>query len=219
MATYAISDIHGDYKSYIRILELINFSDKDELYVIGDVIDRHPDGVEILLDIMDRTNVHLIKGNHEDMCYRGVVQKDREDWSMWIRNGGGVTRKGLFYKETAKHRDKIMTFLRHLPTFLEIEVGGNKFHLVHAGPSEYEHERLWFRIEEKEPELIPGVTVIVGHTPTPYLSGDPDGPGEILHEEGIIFIDCGCGSDNKNRRLGCLRLDDMCEFYINCEEK
>ena len=33
--------------------------------------------------------------------------------------------------------------------------------------------------------------------------------------DGIIDIDCGCGNRNAaHRRLACLRLDDMAEFYV-----
>lgn len=48
MATYVISDVHGDYEGYMKILQLIQFSDKDALYVNGDVIDRGMGGVRIL---------------------------------------------------------------------------------------------------------------------------------------------------------------------------
>ena len=39
MATYVMSDLHGNYDGYISILEQINFSDEDVMYVNGDVID------------------------------------------------------------------------------------------------------------------------------------------------------------------------------------
>ena len=216
MATYVMSDIHGDYDSYRRMLELIEFSDDDELYILGDVIDRHPHGVEILLDIMERPNVHMLWGNHEDMMYRGVVFHDRDFWSMWILNGGGVTRKGLFYRETAKNRERILAYLRNLPLFYEIEVNDRKFFLVHASAGKDVYDYIWWRPEDGPAPLKEDASVIVGHTPTPNLSGDPFGPGEILHEEGIIYIDCGCGSNYTNRQLGCLRLDDLKEYYIQC---
>jgi hypothetical protein len=34
------------------------------------------------------------------------------------------------------------------------------------------------------------------------------------HAEGFIDIDCGCCVDTPESRLGCLRLDDMKEFYV-----
>lgn len=45
---YCMSDIHGELDRFKAMLDLINFSSDDTLYIIGDVIDRHPGGVEIL---------------------------------------------------------------------------------------------------------------------------------------------------------------------------
>ena len=66
---YAISDIHGCYDKYISMLEKIGFNDGDTLYFLGDAVDRGPDGVKILLDMMARKNVVPLLGNHEDTFY------------------------------------------------------------------------------------------------------------------------------------------------------
>ena len=50
MSTYVISDIHGNYEKYKRLLEMIDFKDQDTLYVLGDVIDRGPEGIKVLKD-------------------------------------------------------------------------------------------------------------------------------------------------------------------------
>lgn len=50
--TYVISDIHGEILRWKDMLKLISFSDQDTMYVLGDVIDRDPFGIEILQDIM-----------------------------------------------------------------------------------------------------------------------------------------------------------------------
>lgn len=44
MATYAISDIHGEYEKFMELLEEIELEENDTLYVLGDVLDRgkHP---------------------------------------------------------------------------------------------------------------------------------------------------------------------------------
>lgn len=60
---YAISDIHGMYGSYIEAVQSLNKN--DNLYVIGDVVDRGENGIKILLDMMTRQNVKFILGNHE----------------------------------------------------------------------------------------------------------------------------------------------------------
>lgn len=38
--TYVISDIHGCYEKYRTMLEAIEFTEDDTLYVLGDVLDR-----------------------------------------------------------------------------------------------------------------------------------------------------------------------------------
>lgn len=45
---YCVSDIHGELDKFERLLTLIQFSENDHLYVIGDAIDRCTMGVDIL---------------------------------------------------------------------------------------------------------------------------------------------------------------------------
>ena len=49
---YIIADIHGCYNEYINLLKKINFSDNDILYILGDVVDRGPEPIKILQDMM-----------------------------------------------------------------------------------------------------------------------------------------------------------------------
>ena len=60
-----MSHIHGEYDKYIAMLEKIGFSDDDTMYILGDVIDRKPCGIDILMNIMQRPNVVMLLGNHE----------------------------------------------------------------------------------------------------------------------------------------------------------
>ena len=41
-----MSDIHGQFDALMKMLEKIQFSDEDELYILGDVIDRGPKSME-----------------------------------------------------------------------------------------------------------------------------------------------------------------------------
>ena len=41
---YVMSDLHGCYEKYRAMLETIRFAEEDALYVLGDVLDRGPDG-------------------------------------------------------------------------------------------------------------------------------------------------------------------------------
>ena len=65
---YCVSDIHGELDKFERLLELIQLSDADQLYIIGDVIDRGAMGVDILQKIMAAPNMTMLLGNHEQMC-------------------------------------------------------------------------------------------------------------------------------------------------------
>ena len=64
---YCVSDIHGELDKFERLLELVQFSDADQLYIIGDVIDRGAMGVDILQKIMVTPNMTMLLGNHEQM--------------------------------------------------------------------------------------------------------------------------------------------------------
>ena len=46
--TYVMSDLHGQYEKYRKLLDKIAFSDGDELYILGDVVDRGPQSAELL---------------------------------------------------------------------------------------------------------------------------------------------------------------------------
>lgn len=220
MATYVLSDIHGEIDRYYAMLKLIQFSDSDTLYVLGDVIDRGGSnggkaGVDMLLDIIGRPNVHMIIGNHEqlllnDLCYHEGPEAKR----LWHMNGGADTRRDLVYRRP-ENRGKIVSFLRALPSRLDIEVNGRKFHLVHGYPADNKYDRIWNRPEVGTPPPFDDRTVIVGHTPTCFLNGPDITPQRIWHGNGIVCIDCGCGNmQSESRRLACLRLEDMQEFYI-----
>ena len=211
---YCISDIHGELDKYKAMLELINLTDEDTLYVLGDVADRKAHGVDILLDIMSRPNVKMLLGNHDNFILGDLLYHEEGVRERWQRNGGSVTRNDLVYKRPRKELNKILRFLRDLPDHIELEVNGRKFYLVHGYPADNTWDRIWKRPDPEASAPIEGVTAVIGHTPTVFLGVDPDKPVVIWHGNGVICIDCGCGNESDLRRLACLRLDDMAEFYV-----
>ena len=62
---YVMSDIHGQAGAFHKMLKKIQFSDNDHIYILGDVVDRGPDGIEIIKYVMSRKNITLLIGNHE----------------------------------------------------------------------------------------------------------------------------------------------------------
>ena len=43
--TYVMADIHGNLERFNSIMKQIRLKDDDTLYILGDVIDRFPDGI------------------------------------------------------------------------------------------------------------------------------------------------------------------------------
>ena len=62
---YVIADIHGCYEEYMELIHKINLLDADHLYILGDALDRGPEPMKVLLDIMNRKNMTYIIGNHD----------------------------------------------------------------------------------------------------------------------------------------------------------
>lgn len=229
---YVLSDIHGQRKRFDSILKQINLQPEDTLYVLGDVIDRYPDGIRILRQLMAMPNVKMLQGNHEFMMLRALYEPVPEDYlyramRLWYRNGGGITHEYL--KRIRKTmRQEVFEYLSKLPLSYEITVNERKYLLVHGAPAcffpdrqgKYLTERefsVWKRYDFDLPQLE-NTTIIFGHTPTNWYQ--ICNPMQIWHGEGWIGIDCGATYPERGDswsgyfgRLACLRLDDMKEFY------
>lgn len=223
---YCMSDIHGESERYFQMLKEIQFSSDDQLYIIGDVIDRGPGGIEILRDIMSRENVVLLLGNHELMC-RQAMQKNRtpQAMSIWMQNGGGVTYRELLFYMTKEERIQVLQYISQCPVALEVKGNKRKFFLVHGFPAKGEERCVWKRPTKETPNpLKERYTLVIGHTPVWSLEDDEieyisnlqynNDHIKIAHCRGFIDIDCGCGHTLDLRRLACLCLDNMHEFYV-----
>ena len=73
MKYYAVSDIHGFYSEFHRALTSSGFFDDTEphkLVILGDLFDRGHEAKELqdfILELLDRDEVILVRGNHEDL--------------------------------------------------------------------------------------------------------------------------------------------------------
>ena len=102
---YCMSDIHGDLEKFHSMLQLIRFSAKDTLFVIGDIIDRGPDGIEIIEEIMNSGNIIMLLGNHEKMCLDTLGSNPiAGSRGLWRNNGGSATYHQLIYLRDSEER-------------------------------------------------------------------------------------------------------------------
>lgn len=74
MSTYVISDIHGCYEDFMKMLKLIGLKKSDTLILAGDYIDRGPDSLKMLQYLSNRPgNVIALKGNHDKSFAHNVT--------------------------------------------------------------------------------------------------------------------------------------------------
>lgn len=228
---YAMSDIHGCYDKYRAMLSEIEFKSTDTLFILGDVIDRGPDGVKILQDMNARSNVFPILGNHEftaAMCLPWLSQEITSQsldsltsgqisaLGEWIANGGGPTLRSL-QQLSQEERQDILEYFQEMELYAEVEAGGRSFVLTHAAPKNFEPEKpldsyelqdFLFGRPNLETVCCMDKILVFGHTPTRLLGGQ----NRIFRSGFMIDIDCGCVF--QGGRLGCLCLDTMKEFYV-----
>ena len=218
---YVMSDIHGDMDRFRSVMEQIKLTAADHLYVLGDVVDRQPYGIQILLELMRMPNATVLLGNHELMMEQSLREHSRWKFmKVWYGNGGLVTHNAYCDLHEAE-QNALLQYIDDMPIMAEVTVDSREYLLVHGKPPQMKYTdgnqsvsdreyAVWARIyaEDRMPE---GKTVVFGHTPTEYYQ---DGaPLRIWDGGDKIGIDCGCGNDSFACRLSCLRLDDMAEFY------
>lgn len=220
---YAMSDLHGCYDKFIKMLEKIGFKDNDSLYILGDIVDRGPDGIKIFQDIIKRKNIIALRGNHDFLAYHllkalisGQDDSIIEKYRRWIFDGGLPTQEG-FNKLNEAEQKKLLMYMNYMPIYEEIEVNGNKFFLSHTVPSKERmrdfDKLLWQEFiigePEYEKEYFADKYVVTGHTPTGFI--DTRYKGKIWQSNRHIAIDCGAVFGNP---LGCICLDNFEEFYV-----
>ena len=216
---YVMSDIHGNLPRFRSIMHQIDLQESDHLYVLGDVIDRFPDGLSILKELTLMPNCTVLLGNHEMLLYDAVsCPQDAFSHNVWIWNGGKVTHTD-FLRHSNTEQAQILRFIEEMPISQSVTVNNQNFLLVHGAPPELYNPNdrefyskgeyvIWHRLLPEE-KIKDDKIVIFGHTPTAHYQNSK--PFKIWYGENRIEIDCGSGS--YEGRLACLRLDDMKEFY------
>lgn len=226
--TYVIANPHGDYAAVQALMKEIKFADKDIMYVLGDIVDYGDEPMELICDLSMRYNVYAVAGEHDFAAARMLSGFEKmlksggkpakgyiDEMQKWIADGGQPTLDGYRALDD-EMKEGVLDYLSDMALYEEAKVGGKTYILVHSGlgdladggDGECEPEEFFGRPIDPTSEPLPGKTVIIGHIPTSEIPGGE--PGKIYHGKGVIAIDCGAG---RGGRLGCLRLEDGCEFY------
>lgn len=130
---FVVSDIHGIKKVYDTItnyldeVALCNPEYNIKLIINGDIIDRGPDSIEILEDIIERQNnqkgyfqIDALAGNHELMMYEALqLRDDKLGWYTrdlsWFNRRNGAGNTIIQYDELDdEKKHNIISFLNNL---------------------------------------------------------------------------------------------------------
>ena len=219
MSTYVISDIHCQSELFYKMLKKINFQDYDELYILGDILDRGVGGIKLLQEVLKMRNVTMLMGNHE----QNFLDEIKNNY------GHGISHYE-FNQLSTKEQTQLIDDIDNLP--LIGTLANSKFILCHAGiETSIKHNNLIDLLDNQDDEFIlwareayflnkglDNSIIISGHTPTAFIERNYP---QLQAKAGYIWkdpiyndkyiIDCGAPFF---KRLGCLRLNDMKEFYV-----
>jgi len=207
---YVIGDIHGCNRTFGKLLKKINISKSDEIYILGDMINRGSNSSGVLNRIIKLKKqgfkIFPLKGNHEQMLLT-VINNEPERLFNFLR----------FYKSSdllsmkGKIKKKYIKLLETLPTYFELD----NFILVHAALDlsndnifENQEFMLSSRYQRGNISQLEGKILIHGHTVSDFETIKE----RINERSQIICIDNGCiyGDSRKGfGRLVCLNIDKM----------
>ena len=226
MATYVCSDIHGQYDLFMKLLEKINFSSADSLYILGDMIDKGDKSIALIDYIKNQHNIHCILDNHEYffLNYYESLMKTCGDEFDEKKVLDGLQK--YFPYDNSKITWEIMDYLETLPNYIETEC----FIGVHAGLKLDKNNKVFPMKEQtiqymifdrsfKDAKIINpfGKPIILGHTPCNY----DNQTGKFVKQPNIISsnikdytkirLDNGV---QYTQMFGVLRIEDMQEIYV-----
>lgn len=226
---YCISDIHNDLDSFRKMLELIEFSPEDEMYILGDIFDRGPDPFGVYKEILKHENMIPLMGNHELHLAKSILDNSK------VSKSHEILAKSLTEVDLIQLKDWIAA----MPLQKSVVVDGRIYLMAHAqtakepGPKHpyfflmgYEPERRLLREEFNRHFLehgIEGCISVIGHYPTNVIRYGMKEKSVYPNciwsnkKENVFAIDCGNGYRSNHQfyvRLGCLRLNDHECFYV-----
>lgn len=222
VSTYCISDIHGHWANLERFLSILH--DDDQVFVLGDVVDKGDDSIRVLQYVMNDERFTMIMGNHEHMMWQYLATNSVTDYYQWIVMNHGMDTYAQFAALLQPQRKEIYEYLENLPLNIpDLTVGERKFYLVHSLPVSSNQvtmkdldfdadaiaDYVWSRYEYQK--MYDDMTVIAGHTPVLLfgISGQPFYSGTTLRESDYINIDGGLAGSLPGSVLIALKLDDM----------
>jgi len=207
---YLISDVHNDNRRLHEMLKLISFSEKDQLFILGDLFDRctyAPDPVGVYFTILSLgEQCSIVRGNHDEWLAQYILnyfrspEHTKRKLAPYPYNSFDLLQKRL----TPMDMVELANWILSKPDRVELTLTGVHYLLAHniaALCSDNANE-----IRKYQEQGLNGFVSIFGHDST------TDHCIWKNSFENVYFIDCGCGY--RYGSLGCLCLETKQEFYV-----
>lgn len=183
MATYAVSDLHGNYQLLEQILT--DLKENDTVYCLGDCGDRGSDSLRVIQTVLKDPRFIYLFGNHECMLldYLHLDEiPDADGYKEYYEQQGGESTMRDVDALSKQEKEELAQALMALPFFaVYTNEFGMKVYLSHAGftPGKLTNEEdLIFNrshwLDGWDYNQYPNTIVIHGHTPVRYIAADID---------------------------------------------
>jgi putative phosphoesterase len=153
-----IADVHGNWEALQAVLQ----EPHDLLIFLGDAVDFGPEPGPCIDELRTRVT-YGVRGNHDHGTAFGVSCRSFGAWQAWDEATHVHTLRLIEESQRA--------FLRALPLHHRVEIGGTRFYLTHASPSDSLYRYLPADASEDalahEVSLIDAEVLLVGHTHVP----------------------------------------------------
>jgi len=213
MARYVTTDLHGCHQSFQHLVEhRLKLRPQDELYVLGDYVNKGPDSRGILDYLMQLPQrgyrVHCLRGNHDQELLDAAQGRAHLTWASATDRQLTLSSFGVENPEDIP--PVYLRWLHELP--YQLEVPG--WVLVHAGfdfrlpPAEMRqdwHTMLNTKQFVFDASRLGGRRLVHGHVPTAVIEVRK----RVATHAGAIGLDTGCvyRHNPELRHLAALNLD------------
>ncbi|WP_299410247.1 metallophosphoesterase [Acaryochloris sp. IP29b_bin.148] len=214
---FVIGDVHGHYQGLLQLISLLELDAADQVFFLGDLIDRGPNSSKIVDFVIERSYSCLL-GNHEQLMVSALANANLSSHSsvlqMWLQAGGSETLQSYSSKQ---HLWQHLAWFKTLPSYLDL----GDYWLVHAGlhpdlPLENQtaQEFCWIRREfhHMSAPYFSNKQIITGHTMTFTFPGVE--PGQLVQGAGWLDIDTGAYHPMSGW-LTALELSSLMVYQIN----
>ena len=212
---FAIGDIHGCYNTLKKLVEKkLNLKKEDQLFLLGDYIDKGPKSKETLDYIINLIkkgyHIYPLRGNHEETLLYTSENESKKILKWLMRKSTNLLLRG-------KLRKKYQIFLKSLSYYYKLD----EFYLVHANfnyksdkPFKDKKSMLWKRKFDYNSKILKGKKLIHGHQPTEIDTIKKS----VIKKKNIICLDNGVNYNKKHKFYDYKKMGNLCALNLDTYE-